>query len=502
MRSRILLLVLAIGALPQGALAQTQPLLRAAAKHVPLPTFDSADFKLQCPGGYIPTSYSEIVQFPFDVNEEQYRLIIDKGGASVDKNSLSSAAQIDGGGYSLSVYNTEHHAKNLEAMITCLSPAASADGTLQFARGSGPVAKASLGTVTTFCPADSPVAFGGYSSADNIIVLDYGSAPVWGTSASPILLNSLADGTTMGPPTGWQVRVFNIVNPTTVTVYAICGKAPTMKTFISAINAPGSAFGVAAPFSVYGAVPEGYTTVGSGFDGGGVAQYVSTDAWLEDGTIVGLQQWYPNATGYDSGTAQTRAFMVKGSGTGTGARAALAVLAVPQTSSAPLPTKVIVVEFYHAALDHYFITANPDEMAKLDSGGFKGWARTGESFNAFGTGSLARSPSRRPVCREYGNPIYGLDSHFYSASPDECSASMITTDGAWLLESTEVFQLDLPDASGNCPAGDVPVYRIWNKRRDSNHRYTTKASIRDQMVAKGGIAEGYGPNAVALCGLP
>jgi hypothetical protein len=502
MRSRILLLVMAIGALPQWAIAQPQPLLHVVATHVPLPTFDIANFKLQCPAGHIPTSYSAIVQYPYDVNEDEYRLVIDKGGTPVDKNALLSAAQVDGGGYSLSVYNTEHHAKNLEAMITCLSPAASADGTLQFARASGAVAKTSIGTVTAFCPAESPVAFGGYSSADNILVLDYGSAPAWGTSASPILLNSLADGTTMGPPTGWQVRVFNLLNATTVTAYAICGKAPTMTTFISAINAPGSAFGQPTPFSVYGAVPGGYTTVGSGFDGGGIAQYVSTDAWLEDGTVVGLQQWYSNATGYDSGAAQTRAFMVKGSGTGAGARAALAILAVPQTSTAPPPTQVGVVEFYNAALDHYFITANPDEMAKLDSGVFKGWARTGESFNAFGAGSLARSPSRRPVCREYGNPLYGLDSHFYSASPEECSASMVTTSGSWLLEATEVFQLDLPDASGNCPAGDVPVYRIWNKRRDSNHRYTTKASIRDQMVAKGGIAEGYGPNSVALCGLP
>jgi hypothetical protein len=44
----------------------------------------------------------------------------------------------------------------------------------------------------------------------------------------------------------------------------------------------------------------------------------------------------------------------------------------------------------------------------------------------------------------------------------------------------------------------VPVYRVWNQRFDSNHRYTTSTAIRDQMVARGGVAEGYGPNAVAL----
>jgi serine protease len=178
----------------------------------------------------------------------------------------------------------------------------------------------------------------------------------------------------------------------------------------------------------------------------------------------------------------------------------VAVLAVPAGAQPP-PTTVTVVEFYHAQLDHYFITANADEMAKLDDGTFHGWARTGETFDAYGLGSSGRS-GRRPVCREYGNPIYALDSHFYSASPDECQASLVNTGGAWILEASEVFQMDLPDATGACPPGGVPVYRIWNKRRDSNHRYTTKIAIRDEMVARGGVAEGYGPNAVALCGLP
>ena len=49
-----------------------------------------------------------------------------------------------------------------------------------------------------------------------------------------------------------------------------------------------------------------------------------------------------------------------------------------------------------------------------------------------------------------------------------------------------MFEMDLPDAvTGACPAGGVPVYRIWNQRYDSNHRYTTSTAIRDQMVAEG-----------------
>jgi len=45
----------------------------------------------------------------------------------------------------------------------------------------------------------------------------------------------------------------------------------------------------------------------------------------------------------------------------------------------------------------------------------------------------------------------------------------------------------------------VPVYRLYNNRADTNHRYTTSLAIRSQMIAKGYIPEGYGPNAVAMC---
>ena len=64
-----------------------------------------------------------------------------------------------------------------------------------------------------------------------------------------------------------------------------------------------------------------------------------------------------------------------------------------------------------------------------------------------------------------------------------------------------VFYMNLPDPdTGACPASMVPVYRVWNNRGDSNHRYMTDTSLRDQMVAKGYIAEGYGPDNVTMCG--
>ena len=70
----------------------------------------------------------------------------------------------------------------------------------------------------------------------------------------------------------------------------------------------------------------------------------------------------------------------------------------------------------------------------------------------------------------------------------------------WVYESADVFGVPLPDTiDGTCPAGTKPVFRLFNNRSDANHRYTTSIDIRDQMRSLGWIAEGYGPEAVAMC---
>jgi uncharacterized repeat protein (TIGR02543 family) len=167
------------------------------------------------------------------------------------------------------------------------------------------------------------------------------------------------------------------------------------------------------------------------------------------------------------------------------------------------PATVPVVEFYNAALDHYFITANPGEMAKLDDGTFKGWQRTQQSFKAFPPESWALAAGlARVVCRFYGNPAAGLDSHFYSATKDECDDVKRKFPDSWIFESADVFQAVVPDRlTGECPDGTIPVYRLFNQRADANHRYTTDLAIRAQMIAKGYVPEGYGPLGVALCAL-
>jgi len=209
-------------------------------------------------------------------------------------------------------------------------------------------------------------------------------------------------------------------------------------------------------------------------------------AYAPDGSLLILEfdrvRKLDPATGADRGV-----FIPSGTG-GLAAGVYLAVVPLP----APLP--VAVVEYYHPGLDHYFISASAADIAALDSGALKGWVRTGLGFNAY----PSPAPGASPVCRFYLPPGSG-DSHFYSASPAEC-AEVAARFPAFVYEAADVMYVALPEpATGECPAGTVRVYRLWNQRADSNHRYTTDAAVKAAMVAKGYVAEGYGPDATIMC---
>ena len=159
----------------------------------------------------------------------------------------------------------------------------------------------------------------------------------------------------------------------------------------------------------------------------------------------------------------------------------------------------LAIEYFDAFLGHYFITTLASEQAALDAGAIAGWKRTGAWFTAYAPGQGA-ADGARAVCRYYGRPEAGLDTHFYSASASECAAVAQRFPDAWILESAELFDVALPDqASGECVPGHLPVYRWWNGGASSNHRYTTDASTRRSMIAAGWIAEGYGGSGIAMC---
>jgi hypothetical protein len=159
------------------------------------------------------------------------------------------------------------------------------------------------------------------------------------------------------------------------------------------------------------------------------------------------------------------------------------------TPTADMQGKVAAVEFYNAALDHYFLSTDPVEIDNLDSGRTVGWVRTGLRFLVHSVPAAGTNP----VCRFYRAPAYG-DSHFYSASPSECAETAAAHPVDWIYESPSVFYVRLPDTTtGACPAGTVAVYRFFNTST-TNHRYTTEQVIRDQLnLSPRWTAEGYGP---------
>ena len=176
----------------------------------------------------------------------------------------------------------------------------------------------------------------------------------------------------------------------------------------------------------------------------------------------------------------------------TGMAAGVQVTAFAKASWA-VGASTQVVEFYNAAFDHYFVTWGPVEIAILDAAEqIKGWVRTGSTWRAY----TAAQGETSPVCRFYIPPGLG-DSHFYGRGTAECDATA-ANNPSFVLEDAQFMHMFLPVA-GVCPAGTSNVYRVFSNRADANHRYMTDKTLRDQMVAKGWVAEGDGPDLVVMC---
>jgi len=157
--------------------------------------------------------------------------------------------------------------------------------------------------------------------------------------------------------------------------------------------------------------------------------------------------------------------------------AVAAALATVQANEVP------VVEYFNAGFGHYFMTAQPDEIANLDAGAYSGaFARTGEGFNAWD----AQIAGTLPVCRFFTTAFAPKSSHFYTADPAECAG--VKKNAAWQYEQI-AFYIAVPTA-GACPAGTVPVYRMYNNGQTGapNHRFTTSLAIYQAFTTQQGWA--------------
>ncbi|HEX6944753.1 MAG TPA: S8 family peptidase [Casimicrobiaceae bacterium] len=214
---------------------------------------------------------------------------------------------------------------------------------------------------------------------------------------------------------------------------------------------------------------------------------------LTAGQVMGILQG--SATDFGAGSTCTYGFC------GTGALDAGVALASVMPANLVLPAgAVAVVEYYDASADHYFITSDAAEIASLDASGGPRWKRTGHVFYGWADPAAAPAGAARNVCRFYAGAQERIDSHYFTADPARC-AFVATQGGPWALQTPAAFWIEVPDASGQCRNGTVPVYAYFNNRRDANHRYTIDLSVRRAMTNRAWVADGVAANGAAFCSL-
>ncbi len=194
---------------------------------------------------------------------------------------------------------------------------------------------------------------------------------------------------------------------------------------------------------------------------------------------------------FKPGAAGVRTGSVSVVSTGTGSPQSISVNG---TGTIPSPTATVtVVEYHNSDFDHYFITPVAAEIALLDARAspFEAWSRTGLSFNGYvNTTAPATSVA---ICRFFNSTFAPKSSHFYAPHGLGCEATSAGFPD-WKLEDDRLFNSMLPDTNGACPAGTIPVYRLYNGGMGGapNHRFVTSLAERQNMINRGFVAEGNG----------
>ena len=152
-------------------------------------------------------------------------------------------------------------------------------------------------------------------------------------------------------------------------------------------------------------------------------------------------------------------------------------------------------EFYNPNLNHYFVTADPGEIAAVQRGDFgSAWQATGLGFNVE-TIPPPGVPTRAAVCRFVGG-FRNLTYSFYTADAGECDA--VKQNAWWRYAGVSFYAV--PTSSGVCPDGYIAVERAYNNgvvRNDNNHRFSTSDSTMRDTQAAGWKLEGN-----VFCAIP
>jgi hypothetical protein len=152
---------------------------------------------------------------------------------------------------------------------------------------------------------------------------------------------------------------------------------------------------------------------------------------------------------------------------------------------------VTVTEYFHADLDHYFITASAEDVTLLDAGTYGEWKRTSQRFKAW---SSAHAASLRPVCRFYAEAHRG---HHFTLDTTECErlkalekqgrAEASARKSAYLGYQYEgIAFYAYPAGSGTCPKGLAPVHRFSRtdaKTGATDFRFTAAGEQYSAMSA-------------------
>lgn len=173
--------------------------------------------------------------------------------------------------------------------------------------------------------------------------------------------------------------------------------------------------------------------------------------------------------------------------------------AIALTVLLPTSPQAALVKTIEYVGDHVFLTANPAEIAALDSGSIPGWIRTGVEFWVHD----APEPDLVPVCRFYSTAFAPRSSHFYTADAAECAAVQGNRD--WVYEGVAFFAR-LPGAYGVCPPNAMPVVRWHNGGRGGapNHIFSPywQELSWDPMTVEIWDGAGWyveGDNGIAFC---